>query len=105
MILLGSSRKNGNTVFASRILARETGAELFELNNFFIGFYDYENRNSGDDFILLAEKMADADYLIFATPVYWYAMSAQMKVFPDRFTDLIMIRKILGRKLAGNAPF
>jgi multimeric flavodoxin WrbA len=39
------------------------------------------------------------DTLIFATPVYWYTMSGTMKIFFDRFSDLIRDRKDLGRKL------
>ena len=41
------------------------------------------------------------DVLILATPVYWYSMSAIMKTFLDRFTDLLTIEKDLGRKLRG----
>ncbi len=41
------------------------------------------------------------DVLIFATPVYWYSMSGIMKVFFDRITDLLTIKKDIGRKLKG----
>ena len=39
--------------------------------------------------------------IIFVTPVYWYSMSAVMKTFFDRITDLLTVRKDLGRKLRG----
>ena len=45
--------------------------------------------------------MIDSDIVILATPVYWYAMSAQMKTFFDRFSDCVRVRKSLGRKLKG----
>lgn len=41
------------------------------------------------------------DTLVFATPVYWYAMSGIMKVCFDRITDLLTIEKELGRQLRG----
>ena len=34
----------------------------------------------------LAEKLLKADVLVFATPVYFYSMSGQLKVFIDRLT-------------------
>jgi multimeric flavodoxin WrbA len=37
------------------------------------------------------------------TPVYWYTMSGIMKVFFDRFSDLLRIEKDLGRKLRGKS--
>ena len=33
--------------------------------------------------------------------MYWYGVSSRMKVFIDRLTDLITIRKEDGRKLKG----
>lgn len=37
-----------------------------------------------DDMQLLYPKIMDADAIIFATPVYWFNVSAQMKLFIDR---------------------
>ncbi len=67
--------------------------------------YDYTHRNQGDDFLSIAQQMAEARTILFATPVYWYAMSGIMKNFFDRFTDLITIQKPLGRALAGRQTF
>ena len=105
MIIVGSSRRNGNTSLIVQILAEKLDCEVFDLSTYSISYYDYENQNQDDDFGQLAAKMVQASYLIFATPVYWYSMSGQMKVFFDRFTDLITIRKPLGRGLAGKQTF
>ena len=71
-----------------------------------ISAYDYEHRNASDDFLIaLAEKLVQAEVLIFATPVYWYSMSAQMKTFFDRLSDLVSIRKDLGRALKGKQGY
>lgn len=43
--------------------------------------------------------------IVFATPVYWYAMSGLMKVLFDRFTDLVTVRKDLGRQLKDRRVF
>lgn len=37
-----------------------------------------------DDMQQLYSKVYDADVLVFATPVYWWTISAQMKLFMDR---------------------
>lgn len=105
MIIVGSSRKNGNTSLIVEFLAGRLGCEVFDLSDYSVSYYDYENRNKDDDFSKLAAKMIDASYLIFATPVYWYSMSGQMKVFFDRLTDLVTIRKTSGRQLAGKQTF
>lgn len=39
-----------------------------------------------DDMDKLSKLVLGADVLVFATPVYFYTMSAQMKVFIDRLT-------------------
>ena len=101
MIIYGSSRSKGNTYQTAKYLANITGLELVDLNELTIGFYDYEHKNSGDDFLKLAERMANSKIIVLVSPVYWYTMSAQMKVFLDRWSDLVTIRKDLGRKLNG----
>lgn len=41
-----------------------------------------------DDAIVLAEKMHDAEIIVFATPIYYYEMSGQMKTLLDRANSL-----------------
>ncbi len=41
-----------------------------------------------DDANLIVEKMQQADVIAFATPVYYYAMSGQMKTMLDRSNPL-----------------
>lgn len=42
----------------------------------------------GDDAPAIAEKMKNADVLVFATPVYYYGMSGQLKTMLDRANQL-----------------
>lgn len=41
-----------------------------------------------DDAIVIAEKMLNADAICFATPIYYYSMSGQMKTLLDRCNSL-----------------
>lgn len=42
----------------------------------------------GDDAVEIAAKMHDADVLAFATPVYYYSVSGQLKTMLDRANPL-----------------
>ncbi len=102
VIILGTSRKNGNTEILAEKISAYLGCAVINLSDYKITEYDYENKNIGDDFLPLAERMInDYHQVIFATPVYWYSMSGIMKTFFDRLTDLITIKKEMGRKLRG----
>ncbi|MEM1124588.1 MAG: NAD(P)H-dependent oxidoreductase [Bacteroidota bacterium] len=102
LIIMGSSRSDGNTRKIVDAIIKKTGADLINLNDYEISYFDYQNQNKSDDFIKIATKMMEYEHLIFATPIYWYAMSAQLKTFFDRLTDLLTIRKALGRQLRNN---
>lgn len=41
-----------------------------------------------DDAVEIAEKVKEADTLVFATPIYYYEMSGQMKTLLDRLNPL-----------------
>lgn len=100
--LIGSSRSEGNTAQLLRLVAdRFTSSTILNLNEYEISVYDYEHANRHDDFLPLVERLIQFDHIVFVTPVYWYAMSAQLKIFFDRFSDLLTIEKDLGRRLRG----
>jgi multimeric flavodoxin WrbA len=100
-ILLGTSNKNGNTSALVDVVATNINASVFKLEDYVISPFDYDHKNIDDDFIPLVKKLLEFDHIIFASPVYWYTMSAQMKIFFDRLSDLLHIKKELGRKLRG----
>lgn len=102
VIILGSARKNGNTTKIVDEIAKESGIDVIDLSDYNISHYDYESKNREDDFLpLITRILEEYDTLIFATPIYWYNMSGIMKMFFDRFSDLIRIEKETGRKLRG----
>ena len=99
LIILGSSRKNGDTKKIANKLMCISDWNCIDLADFNFSYYDYEHRNKNDDYSVLIHNILDTyDVLIFATPVYWYAMSGIMKVFFDRITDLLDVDKETGRK-------
>jgi len=101
IIIFGSSRSDGNTLQAIKTVIRDTPIPIVDLRELNIAQYDYIYANAKDDFIPLAEKMVRYNPIILATPVYWYSMSASLKIFIDRWSDLLDIRKDIGRRLAG----
>lgn len=102
VIIVGSSRSNGNTSRIVEEIASQCNVDVVNLSNYAISYYDYESKNREDDFLPLIRKVIEKyDTLIFATPIYWYSMSGIMKVFFDRFSDLMRIEKETGRQLRG----
>ena len=101
VIVLGSSRQFGNTYKLCEKIAKLTNADLINLKEYDIHEYDYENKFDYDDFPGLLNKFSEYETIVFATPIYWYSMSARLKMFVDRMSDLITTKKELGRQIKG----
>ncbi len=102
IIIQGSARPKGDTNTIVNYMISKKGYDVVDLYSKKIGHYDYDYKNEGDDFLpLISNIIENYSTIIFATPVYWYTMSGHMKVFFDRISDLIRIRKDMGRKLRG----
>ncbi len=99
VIVMGSARRDGHTRMMVERLASHSGMTVIDLNDYEVGFFEYDNYDRGDDFLRLIETLLQYDLLVFASPVYWYNMSAIMKNFFDRITDLLKLHKDLGRQL------
>ena len=98
VVLLGSPRKKGNsTVLANQMIrgveSVRAKAESIYLNGLSIkpcqGCYACKKKNStgcavDDDMQSLYPKLVESDAWIIASPVYWFSMSAQTKIFMDR---------------------
>ena len=100
-VLTASSRSDSNTRALAGIAFPNASADFFDLSRMQIGYYAYDDSNGGDDFLPLVERIIDRDLWVLATPLYWYTMSAQAKVFVDRLSDLLQARKALGYRLRG----
>ena len=102
VIIQGSSRSIGNTKKIIDLFKNHIEFDIIDLASKKIGQFDYDFNNRNDDFKTLFEKIVnDYDVILFATPVYWYAMSGLMKTFFDRITDFLKNDKVNGRKLKG----
>ena len=105
--LFASSRRHGNTgQFMDRVAA-QLGIGVTDLGKLSFSPYDYEHRNRGDDFEPLMMRVLEHDAIIFASPVYWYAVSPPMKSFLDRISDFLDLGDLLdhGRRLRGKTGY
>jgi len=106
LVILGSARGDSNTLAAVRKLSPVADYELIDLRQLRIAHYDYAHPNDdSDDFLGIVHKMLEAETIVFASPVYWYAMSGLMKVFFDRFSELLSTHKPLGKALKGRQTY
>jgi multimeric flavodoxin WrbA len=105
-ILLGSARSDGFTAQTAAHLSEQVaGSEVIDLLRLRIAPFRYGGSIGQDDFLPLVRQLCGCGTIVFATPVYWYAMSALMKTLFDRFTDLLgsgdagqMGRALFGRR-------
>ena len=98
LIISSSPRRSGNSdTLCDRFMegAKESGhkVEKVFLKDKTIGCctgcgYCFKNHKCSqkDDMAELLDKMIAADVIVQATPVYFYSMCAQMKIFIDRTT-------------------
>jgi multimeric flavodoxin WrbA len=82
LVILASARKESDTrCFLNRLLAG-IDYQLIDLLDFQVFPYDYSNNYpDNDNFSAIAEELLQHEVIVFATPVYWYAMSGRMKTF------------------------
>lgn len=106
LVILGSAREGSNTLKAVQELCPFQNYELIDLRKHTIHPYRYDSENiPPDDFLMIVDNMLQADVIVFATPVYWYAMSGIMKAFFDRFSQLLREYKTRGRALKGKEVY
>jgi multimeric flavodoxin WrbA len=105
--LFASSRRNGNTGTLLDRIAAEMEIEVVDLATQRISAYDYEHRNRADDFEPLMKRVLGFEQIVFASPVYWYAVSPPMKVFLDRVSDFLELPDLIshGRRLRGKTAY
>jgi len=105
IIIFGSSRLDGNTMTLLKTIIDSRSIEIINLMEKKIFYYDYEHKNNDDDFLPIIKTILQYQKIIFASPVYWYSFSAQMKTFIDRLSDLLTVHKDLGRLLRGKSTY
>lgn len=100
LALVGSPRKGGNSdILADEVLrgARDAGADVDKvylddchirpIGEVVDNSRLREDPRRDDDFPAILARFLAADVAVFATPVYWLGVSAQMKCFIDRLSS------------------
>ena len=105
--IFASARRNGNTGKFIDWISNELNIDVIDLSEKNISPYDYKHKNLNDDFIPLMNHLLYYKNIIFVTPVYWYAASAQMKTFIDRTSDLLDVEELkdIGRRLRNKIAY
>jgi multimeric flavodoxin WrbA len=98
VVLLGSPRKKGNSsTLAQQVIAGAEAAGA-AVESFWLHGMDIAPCNAcdaclktrdpacviDDDMQLIYPKLQEADVIVLASPVYWFTVSAQAKLFMDR---------------------
>lgn len=98
LILMGSPRKAGNTAVLSEHLARGAQNAGANAQTLFLQALDINpctgcNQCQGEDAAgcvvedamqEIYPKLREADSIVFASPIYWFSVSAQLKAVIDR---------------------
>ena len=97
LVITGSPRKNGNSnILADNFVkgAQDAGHTVLRFDSAFKNIHPCIACNKcgmngecafKDDFEFVKENIADADAVVFASPVYYFGISAQLKTVIDRF--------------------
>ncbi|MEJ2241829.1 MAG: flavodoxin family protein [Candidatus Bathyarchaeota archaeon] len=115
--LIGSPRLGGNTdILVEKILegSRSKGysTEKLYLYDYTISLCtDCQSCKKGDYLCCINDEMqkiypkiAEADVIIFGTPLYWFGPTAKMKMLIDRFRPFVKNRKLEGKKAIVVSP-
>lgn len=95
VVLNGSPRKGGNTEIMIKAFAEASKKnEVIILNVALMNIrgclgckYCYEHQGEcvqKDDMVKVFDTLKDADMVVFASPIYWFDVSAQLKTVIDR---------------------
>jgi len=98
LILMGSPRKNGNSAVLAKNLADGATASGARVETIDIQGMDINpctgcdrcqgKQSSGcvivDDMQGIYGKLVEADAIVFASPIYWFSVTAQLKMVIDR---------------------
>ena len=98
LVILGSPRKNGNSAILAEQIAKGARSADAKVESVFLqgqkiapcrSCYTCQRPNSkgcaiNDDMQSIYPKLIEADAWVIASPVYWFTMTAQTKIFMDR---------------------
>ena len=98
VIVKGSPRESGNSAILAGQVAAGAEAAGAEVESFYLHGMDIRPCDAcdscqgsadmdciiDDDMEILYPKLRETDAIVYASPIYWFTVSAQMKLFMDR---------------------
>lgn len=113
-LITGSPRRNGNTFAMADAFVKAAEAKGHEVVRFDAAMMNiggcracmtcYKTGKAcsfDDDFNTIAPHILDADAVVYAMPVYWYSIPAQIKGVIDRVFSLVIGGKDVAGKKCG----
>lgn len=113
-VITGSPRKGGNTFAMVDAFVKAAQAKGHEVVRFDAAMMKIGGCHAcmtccktgkacsfDDDFNLIAPHILDADAIVYAMPVYWYSIPAQIKGVIDRVFSLVVGGKNVSGKKCG----
>jgi multimeric flavodoxin WrbA len=100
LALYGSSRRDGNSeILADRLIEGLDATRIYLAEKDIKPIDDGRHTPGGflpvdDDYEAIIGQVMAHDLLIFATPIYWYGMSGQMKLFVDRWSQSLREKRL-----------
>jgi multimeric flavodoxin WrbA len=102
LLVMGSPRQDGNSATLAKQVAAGAEATGAEVETFYLHTMDIQpctacnacREETGKDCVIdddmqtLYPKLRQADALVIASPVYWFTVSGQTKLFMDRWYAL-----------------
>ncbi|MGE5257842.1 MAG: flavodoxin family protein [Hyphomicrobiales bacterium] len=102
IVVIGSPRRKGNSATLARQVASGAAEAGAQVESYFLHAMDIQPCTAcdacrkklkndcviKDDMKILYPKMMAADAIVIASPIYWFTMSAQTKLFMDRWYAL-----------------
>ena len=92
-VLFGGSRPEGNTAELTRYALDGLDYTWVDVTQYQfnpvrdVRHEDYYIESYGDEYKQLIDLVLESDTVIFASPVYWYSISASLKAFIDHWSE------------------
>lgn len=95
-VLFGGSRPEGNTAQLTKSAVEGLDYKWIDLTDYqFNPVRDFRHDNRditsyNDDYKQVIDQVLESDTVIFASPVYWYSVSASLKAFIDHWSETLI---------------
>lgn len=94
-VLFGGSRKSGNTATLTEKILEGQDYRRIDLTQLSlkpvrdVRHHDGQILEYNDDYQQVIDQVLESDEVIFASPVYWYSISATLKSFIDHWSETL----------------